>query len=439
MPFPTIEELVQRFRQLGANQILCKPLSENDNSKQQIYLGKSMQALSVLPYGEVTTSTGVKEPTFKAALRFKWIDSDGHVADASGAQLILYPRYPEVRLSGFLRGCKIAPTEHLRPIPRGRRRFNNESDGRVLFLATTADGVVLAYLAVAGSDVARDFERRLQSNSLEPLGVFWQLPVLSAHAGRVALIARLGDIHRAGWHRSKRMLSDGSICEYTARNGGGYTLEALFEIRPNARAAPDFMGWELKAVAKSRVTLMTPEPDAGYYAVRGAEYFVREYGRSIGHGSYYFTGTHSVGSACRGTGLQLRLIGFDVATRTITQLDGGIELFDPTQRHAVMARWSYSRLISHWGSKHASAAYVPYKSRAAGTAYEYYYLSPVQLGEQTDFSRFLASLADGRVIFDPGSKLTSTNGGFRVKARSQFRISRKHLSALYQTFESVSV
>lgn len=439
MPFPTIDALVQRYRQLGASQIICKPLSENDNSKQQIYLGKSMQALSVLPYGEVTTTTGVKEPTFKAALRLKWIDSDDHVGAADGAQLILYPRYPEVRLSGFLRGCEIAPAKDLRPIPRGQRRFNNEPDGRVLFLATTADGSVFAYLAIAESAVALEFARLMQSKALEPLGVFWQLPVLSAHAGRIALLARLGQIHRAGWHRSKRMLSDGSVCEYTARNGGGYTLEALFEIRPNARAAPDFMGWELKAVAKSRVTLMTPEPDAGYYAVHGAEYFVREYGRSIGHGSYYFTGAHSVGSACPATGLQLRLVGFDATTRTITKLDGGIELFDPAQRHAVMARWSYSRLIGHWGSKHASAAYVAYRSRAAGTAYEYHYLSPVQLGEQTDFSLFLASLADGSVIFDPGSKVMPVKGVSRVKARSQFRIARKHLGSLYRTFESVNL
>jgi MvaI/BcnI restriction endonuclease family len=298
MTFPTIEDLVHRFKKLDAIQIICKPLSENDNSKQQIYLGKSMQALSVLPYGEVTTTTGVKTPNFKAALRLKWIDSGGQVAEASGAQLILYPKYPEVRLSGFLRGCPIAPAKDLQPIPRGQRRFNNDADGRVLFLATTANGIVLAYLASAGSAVAREFDRRMRTHSLEPLGVFWQLPVLSIHAGRVALLARLRRIHRAGWHRSVRMRPDGSICTYTARNGGGYTLEALFEIRPNANTAPDFMGWELKVVARSRVTLMTPEPDAGYYAVRGAEYFVREYGRSLGDDSFYFTGAHSVGHAC---------------------------------------------------------------------------------------------------------------------------------------------
>lgn len=439
MPFPTIDDLIGRLKELGATQVISKPLSENDNSKQQIYLGKSMQALSVLPYGEVTTSAAGKTQTFKAALRLRWIDADGHVADALGAQLILYPKYPEVRLSGFLRGCPIAPAEQLRPVPGGQRRFNNGPDGRVLFLATTADGTVLAYLATAGSAVAREFVRLMRGGTLQALGVFWQLPVLSAHAGRVALLARLRLIHHAGWHRSRRMRSDGSVCAYTARNGGGYTLEALFNIRPNAHAAPDFMGWELKAIARSRVTLMTPEPDTGFYAVRGAGDFVRKFGRPVNRTTFYFTGAHRVGRRCSGTGLELRLRGFDVQGGKITQVDGGIELFDPAQPGAVLAGWSYSRLIGHWGSKHASAAYVSYASRVAGVLYEYRYLSPVQLGEQTDFSLFLTSLAEGSVVFDPGSKVTSVDGVSRVKARSQFRVPRTCLSSLYRTFGSVTL
>ena len=89
-----------------------------DNSKQQIYLGGSFEVLQLLPYRNVRTDPGFKRETFKAELDFNWIDAEGQSPPAPGAQLILYPKYPEVRLSGFLRGCSIAPGDNMRPIPR---------------------------------------------------------------------------------------------------------------------------------------------------------------------------------------------------------------------------------------------------------------------------------------------------------------------------------
>ena len=74
---------------------------------------------------------------------------------------------------------------------------------------------------------------------------------------------------------------------YSARNGGGYTLEAELGILPNGYAEPDFMGWEVKQygvrdferyTAKSPVTLMTPEPTGGVYRDGGLEVFLRRFG-----------------------------------------------------------------------------------------------------------------------------------------------------------------
>ena len=48
----------------------------------------------------------------------------------------------------------------------------------------------------------------------------------------------------AGWHESSRLDSSGDIQSYQAKNGGGYTLEALFGIIPNGIAEPDYEGWE---------------------------------------------------------------------------------------------------------------------------------------------------------------------------------------------------
>ncbi len=44
--FDTLAALVSRFDALGATRIFFKPLAENDNSKQQVYLGGSFEVLT---------------------------------------------------------------------------------------------------------------------------------------------------------------------------------------------------------------------------------------------------------------------------------------------------------------------------------------------------------------------------------------------------------
>src|SRR5688572_1905445 len=86
----------------GASRLFVKRLSRNDNSKQQIYFGPDFAALNIFPNaGVVRDGT-----TFKAGVRFAWVDDDGQPYPALGAQLIFYPDYPEVRFSGFLRGAR---------------------------------------------------------------------------------------------------------------------------------------------------------------------------------------------------------------------------------------------------------------------------------------------------------------------------------------------
>ncbi len=82
--------------------------------------------------------------------------------------------------------------------------------------------------------------------------------------------------------RLKKLGRNGLKEPYSARNGGGYTLEAELGIRPNGDAEPDFMGWEVKQYGvanfikfapKSPVTLMTPEPTGGIYRDAGVTAF----------------------------------------------------------------------------------------------------------------------------------------------------------------------
>ena len=257
----------------GAVSLYYKRLAENDNSKNQVYLGPDFSSLNVLPVAAITTDP--KSPKIlKAPLNFLWVNEEGHSNPAPGSQLILYPQYPEVRFSGFLKGCKAGPNELM----------TTRQAGRLLFLGISQDGRVFGYAAGHGSRLSAEIE----AGSLEPTdGIFVRLPLGDILDDRAILTETLTRIVRSGWINSKRLGIDCSILNCIAPNCGGYTLEAELGIRPNGYSEPDFHGWEIKQHAVKNlekpcsggpITLMTPEPTAGFYATRGVEEFIRRFG-----------------------------------------------------------------------------------------------------------------------------------------------------------------
>ncbi len=213
------------------------------------------------------------------------------------------------------------------------------------------------------------------------------MPLRGIGDSRTLLLERLEEIVRGGWHRSCRLDRNGQIMEYAARNGGGYTLEALLGIIPNSNSEPDFMGWEMKAFSGNRITLMTPEPDGGYCGDRKVEAFVRKYGHGTGDDTLYFTGTHRVGEQNRTTSMTMRLDGFDVTKGKIVNPSGGIVLVGADGEDAAV--WSFSHLLLHWSRKHAQAAYLGYEMEKEPGFPRYRYLSPAWLGKGQDFAIFL--------------------------------------------------
>lgn len=428
----SLPQLLDVFRGAGATRVVAKPLAENDNSKQQIYLGGSFQALEVLPFNDIVPDKTLSRPNFKAKLSLAWITPTGNFEPAEHAQLILYPDYPEIRLSGFLKGCAAAPSAHMKPIPKEGRRPKNSWDGRVLFFGITDTGRLLAALSVEHSEASKQFDEQVRAGKLEKTGVLYSLRFEGVIDTRRSLLDALGDIKQRGWVPSVRMTPNGEIKPYQAKNGGGYTLEAMLNIKPNSRAEPDYLGWEVKAYGTDRVTLMTPEPDAGYYGEHGVEAFLRKYGYRREDDTIYFTGTHRVGQRHQKTGQMLSLEGFDPVKAKIVDVTGGITMQD--QRGDIAAVWTYRDLIAHWSRKHANAAYVPYE-RHDEPEIEYRYLSPALLGVGTDFILYLQAMYAGKVVYDPAPKLTDASTSHsRVKARSQFRISVKQLQVLYEAF-----
>lgn len=430
-PDITLERLRELMRSNGVSQLLAKELAANDNSKNQPYLGGDFQALSILPVGDIRAETTDKgRETLKAPISFWWLQPDGTLEQAPGAQLILYPQYPEVRLSGFLKGTRSAPNELM----------NVRLDGRIMFLGITPTGRVLAWVVGPDSALAREF-RALEN--LELTGVFRKLPLRGDEEvpPKTRLLTELRRIHLRDWIGSYALRSDGTIAPCNSSQCIGYTLEAELGVARNGFAEPDFLGWEVKAgqvdsfaapSASKAITLMTPEPTGGYYRDGGVEAFIRRFGYPDQRGRedrMNFGGIFKAGTRHEGTALTLTLDGYQVATGTITNASGSLALV--ADNGDVAASWSFTALAKLWNRKHAQAVYVPGECRT-DPARAYRYGSRVRMGEGTDFLKLLRAIGQGTVYYDPGIKLENASGPRpTTKRRSQFRIKSGQLAALY--------
>ncbi len=434
-----LSHLKALFVQVGAKKLYAKPLAENDNSKNQVYFGPGFQALNLFPNEGVVADSSPKNPIFKAKLHFGWLAANGAVADAPGAQLILYPQYPEVRFSGFLKGCKAPPSSLL----AGRMT------GRLLFLAATGDRRVVGFVVGADTEIAAEF-RSLGLSA--PAGVFIELslPAIPDETdSRTRLLAELHRINRLGWIDSKQLDSDGALKPCLAPQCGGFTLEAELGIPKNSVAEPDFLGWEVKQHSVTNfvrpdsgtaITLMTPEPTGGFYRERGVEAFIRKFGypdKNDKPDRLNFGGVHRVGERQASTGLTMQLVGYDSAKEKITDASGAIALVSDTGE--VAAEWAFSGLLAHWSRKHTRAAYVP-SMRRTEPHWQYAYGARVRLAQRTDGLRLLKAMACGAVYYDPGIKLEQASTAKPThKKRSQFRVASKNIAALYEAVELVEV
>jgi len=162
--------MLDLMRHHGATRIYAKNLAPNDNSKNQVYLGGDFSALNVIPHGEIYSDdaaiAGAVRDRAKARVSFFWV-AEGGKHRAPDAGLILYPKYPEVRMSGFLKGCREAPSDIMRV----------RDEGRLLVLGITGEGDVLGYAADAAHPVAVE----VRAYQWPMIGVLLELPL---HAGQ---------------------------------------------------------------------------------------------------------------------------------------------------------------------------------------------------------------------------------------------------------------
>lgn len=472
-----LKDLVFLFESFGVTRVVYKHLAPNDNSKNQPYLAGHFSDLSFMPTGEMTafssTSGKTKDPKrqvrYQAALNLSWVSAEGTEYPAPAAKLIYYPQFPEVRLSGFLQGSQFDMGGWMDPSKSGR------SPGRILFFGIGRGQRVFCFLTLPGSIMGRELE---EARTVQLSNVLMELPLsgfrrrtASVHdagnltvtrdlfetlaqrgfhsdIGRAELIAELARIHRKGVIPGKKLRKNGMSMPYRARNGGGYTLEAELGISPNGVAEPDFHGWEVKQFAVKRfdnidghaITLMTPEPDGGVYKEQGAESFIRTYGYESTRtpDRLDFTGRHFADTVCDKSSLRLVLSGYDSSQKTITDGSGFIGLID--NRDNIAASWGFAKLIGHWKTKHANAAYIPSIAHdIPGGGRGYFYGKNVRLYSGTDIIRLLRAVSDKTVYYDPGIKLENISVKPKIKKRSQFRVSSSSLAKLYESMDAVDV
>jgi hypothetical protein len=427
-----LSNLKKLFANNGCQKIYAKKLSPNDNSKNQVYLGGSFEILNILPISEINTEAAGdwNRERFKAAINFSWISDDGNIYPAPNSQLILYPKYPEVRFSGFLAKCENPPSELM----------TQRLADRLLFLSVSKTGIVLGYVASPDSQVAKEFNR---SKIDDEVGVFKVIDLPLAVNNREKLLAELYRIHQLDWITSKRLDGNGNILPCLSSNCGGYTLEAELRITPNGYSEPDYLGWEIKQfgvtnfnrINSSVITLITPEPTDGIYKTQGTDKFLLKYGYADKTGRedrINFGGVHKAGIRHTSTNLVMQLIGYDIPTGKIRNSNGRIALVDTKGNEA--ASWSFASMLLHWNRKHNQACYVPSLSDTANER-KYKYGDKIILGTGTDFQIFLKQMAIGNIYYDPGIKMENVSTKPTIKKRSQFRIKSQHLSNLYKNSE----
>lgn len=442
-----LKSLLNAFSDRLCTRVYVKRLSPNDNSKNQVYFGGSFDILNILPIKEIVTEDvgEWKRTRLKTKIDFYWLSSTGGVEPAPESQLILYPKYPEVRFSGFLKNSKGAPSDLMA----------SRIDRRLLFLGVSASGQVFGHVVSPDSTISAEFSNLKVNNFV---GVFSEL-ILKAGEVEVdtksVLIQELKRIHLQGWIDSKRLDSSSNILPCMSSNCGGYTLEAELGIRPNGYSEPDFLGWEVKQFSatafnkfkSSTITLMTPEPTNGYYVDSGVEAFVRKFGYidKLGREARLnFGGIHKFGVESSTTYLKLVIEGFDSESETITNMDGYIGLLD--KKDNIASSWSFRSLLKHWITKHNKACYIPSLSKKSSvedrSVLQYHFGNNIILGVSTDFSLLLKQIVLGNVYYDPGIKLELAIPGRRkqtIKRRSQFRIRSANVPSLYRASEEIDL
>lgn len=459
----SMAEIGELLASLGAELALLKVLPKNANDKNQIYIASDFGVLYDLfdltlsergasaseSKGKAEPGTRISEAVFNS---FSWMKRDGSLVEARRVKAIIYPQYPEARLSG------LQTVENTMPQALSVSYTKANPDARRLLVLARLPGgrcvgIVYLHFSLALEQslaLLPGFERARSCK---------RLPIEQGNSAK--LESRLAKVLGVSF-RGCRLDAYGKTLPFSGTQVCGYTLEHALGIIPNSGMNGDLYGIELKTHTQSKVTLFTPEPDGGHY-VRDFAGCMKKYGYPDSDGDYRITGIHRANITCLKSGLTLRLreqrvvdgvltwLPYDPRTPLTTKIDAvdvaliGIDA-------EVAASWSLARLMNCWGAKHNEAVYIAASKILnpnlveAVEGYEHLirFEKTVMWCRETSAEKLLSAIADGTIYLDPAPKLHASDPS-KNKRRSQWRVNDitkaarvLYSSVTFKTIEDVS-
>lgn len=440
MPFEhNFQSLSELVALLGAHEVteaLIKPLSKNHNDKNQVYSGSDFRPLyptfdmtfslrgpSVsVKKGGATAGQAIPEAVFTD---FSWMDRAGRKVAARGVRMIIYPQYPETRLSGFQSIENTMPEA----ISVAYTKAHPEAV-RYLVLGRYGGGAVLAFMV---ADPGPGFVSEVQALPSASGSRVWKHLRLRATAD-LRLQAKLAQVIGKSLPGC-RLDAAGNTLPFNGTQVCGYTLEHALGIIPNSASHGDFEGIELKTHTQKKVTLFTPEPDMGVYSENFAE-FMQRFGYQDDEGNWRVTGLHRVGERCEQSGLTLRIVNHERGCTLASSADKNVHLALVNDDGILTAGWSLERILNCWTAKHNEAVYVPAFKVAAtdpgliseGYRYNVEFSQEIMWCRETSAERLFEALYNGTLFLDPAPKFCPGKPHLN-KRRSQWRVNDIRVAA----------
>lgn len=444
--FESLERAAAAFREQGCKTIVAKFLSKEDDSKHQVYISRGVPLAQMLPgvlrqrglsESETKRLSSTGSPIFSLELAFSWIDAAGSIAPAPNAKLIEYSQYPEVRFSGFLKGCHNAPD--------CLSGADQEKFGqRVLLLGIAGNrvfGTVATELNAAALVGA--------AKALKPWNVAPALREIPSGSGQLRTNpSQLHDSIRGicGADHLPQVLDPGATFPREtawSSQSGGWTLEALLGVPRNSASAPDIFGYELKAVGADKVSLITTEPDFGLRKELGLKDFLKVHGTASIRDDQktVFNGVHKAWIPNQKTGAVLEIAGWDSENhRPLGSCEISIVL-RKEKSDEVLAGWTIEKLARQWTKKHALAFYLEYTKKMSVEGVKVSFGPNAIDARSSSIGQFLGRVSRGEIYLDPGDSLSEGV----VHSRTQWRIAgaidknlADKLTLLYSDVEKLS-
>jgi len=469
-----VSKIAETLRQHGVTTAILKLLPKNANDKNQIYIASDFGVLfdlfsmtfsergaGVSKKKRSQASAGVRERIITEAVfdSFFWRRADGVLCPVKHMKAIIYPQYPEARLSGFLTVDNVMP----KSLTVGSTKKDPDMK-RLLVLGMREGGECVG---IVFTEVSAELEAEVKRLPSSPRASACKILKIRFEESSIAkVLSRMRTVVSRPLPGC-RLDSAGVTHPFTGTQVCGYTLEHALEIPSNAAKDGDLFGVELKVHTSPKLTLFTPEPDFGLYA-EDFPGFMKTYGYADSDGDWRLTGIHRAGVTCQKTGLTLMVSEYrlDEEGQWIVDADGEkcrfpydestslsakadalqVVLLDAS--NTVAAGWSFGRLMNNWGVKHNEAVYVTATKerstdnllRAQGYEFDVTFKPLVMVCRKTSAEHLFKAINDGVVFLDPAPKLHATDPS-KNKRRSQWRLNNilRDAERLYESVEVVDL